>query len=60
MPGGARAGRSLPDVLAGSTAELDFVRNILALQTGDEPDAVSDLGAATLAPVLRGKNVMFR
>ena len=60
VPGGARAGTSLPGVLAGSTAELDFVRSILAYQTGDEPDDVSDLGAATLAPVLRGKNVMFR
>ncbi|RBY80218.1 hypothetical protein DQ239_03840 [Blastococcus sp. TF02-09] len=60
VPGGAREGRSLPDVLAGSSAELDFVRSILAFQTGDEPGDVSDLGAATLAPVLRGKNVMFR
>ncbi|WP_091770187.1 MCE family protein [Blastococcus aurantiacus] len=60
VPGGARAGESLPDVLAGSSAELDFVRSILAFQTGDEPGDVSDLGAATLAPVLRGKNVMFR
>ncbi|TQN41327.1 virulence factor Mce-like protein [Blastococcus colisei] len=57
---GARAGESLPDVLAGSTAELDFVRSILAFQSGVRPTDVSDLGAATLAPILRGKSVMLR
>ena len=56
----AQAGQSLPDVLAGSTAELDFVRSILAYQTGADPEDVSDLGAATLAPILRGKSVMLR
>ncbi|MFD2090168.1 MCE family protein [Blastococcus deserti] len=56
----ARSGRSLPDVLAGSTAELDFVRNILAYQAGTRPTEVSDLGAASLAPILRGKSVMLR
>jgi virulence factor Mce-like protein len=56
----ARAGRSLPQVLAGSTAELDFVRSILAYQTGVQPDDVSDLAASTLAPMLRGKSVMLR
>ncbi len=56
----ARAGESLPDVLAGSTAELDFVRSILAFQSGAKPTDVSDLGAATLAPILRGKSVMLR
>ena len=30
-------GKSLPYHLAGSTAELDFVRSILAYQTGMEP-----------------------
>jgi len=53
------AGRSLPLNLAGSTAELDFVRSILAYQTGADPDDVSDLSAATLAPILRGKSVML-
>ena len=38
-----RAGTSLPGGLAGSTAELDFVRSILAYQTGAEPGDVSDL-----------------
>ena len=57
---GARTGRSLPGVLAGSTAELDFVRSILAFQSGAKPGDVSDLGAATLAPILRGKSVMLR
>jgi virulence factor Mce-like protein len=57
---GARAGQSLPNVLAGSTAELDFVRSILAYQSGARPRDVSDLGAATLAPILRGKSVMLR
>ena len=60
VPRRAQAGESLPDVLAGSTAELDFVRSILAYQTGADPDDVSDLGAATLAPILRGKSVMLR
>jgi virulence factor Mce-like protein len=57
---GAQAGNSLPGVLAGSTAELDFVRNILAYQTGVQPGDVSDLAASTLAPLLRGKSVMLR
>jgi virulence factor Mce-like protein len=56
----ARAGRSLPGVLAGSKAELDFVRSILAYQSGARPRDVTDLGAATLAPILRGKSVMLR
>jgi virulence factor Mce-like protein len=60
VPTAARAGRSLPDVLAGSAAELDFVRSILAYQSGKRPSDVSDLGAATLAPILRGKSVMLR
>ena len=57
--GGAK-GKSAPDVLAGSTAELDFVRSILAYQTGTDPGDVSDLGAATLAPILRGNSVVLR
>jgi virulence factor Mce-like protein len=61
-PSGATAttGNSLPTDLAGSTAELDFVRNILAYQTGREPGEVSDLAASTMAPLLRGTQVMFR
>ena len=54
------AGQSLPYQLAGSTAELDFVRNILGYQTGREPGRVSDLSASTLAPLLRGTAVMLR
>ena len=57
-PGGN--GNSLPVNLPGSTAELDFVRNILAYQTGEKPGDISDLAAATLAPVLRGTKVMLR
>jgi virulence factor Mce-like protein len=53
-------GNSLPFHLAGSTAELDFVRNILAYQTGVRPGDISDLSAATLAPLLRGTQVMLR
>jgi virulence factor Mce-like protein len=60
VPGRATAGNSLPGALAGSTAELDFVRSILAYQTGGEPDEVSDLAASALAPILRGKSVMLR
>ena len=58
-PQGGTAGNSLPPDLAGSTAELDFVRSILAYQTGAEPREVSDLSASTLAPLLRGKRVML-
>jgi virulence factor Mce-like protein len=58
--GDPSAGQSLPFHLAGSTAELDFVRSILAYQTGVEPGQVSDLAASTMAPLLRGTQVMFR
>jgi hypothetical protein len=58
--GDPSAGQSLPFHLAGSTAELDFVRNILAYQTGVKPGQVSDLAASTMAPLLRGTQVMFR
>jgi virulence factor Mce-like protein len=44
----------------GSTAELDFVRGIIGMSRGTDPDEVSDLSAATLAPLLRGNQVMFR
>src|SRR4051812_35297700 len=54
------SGQSLPFHLAGSTAELDFVRNILAYQTGVEPRKISDLAASTMAPLLRGTQVMLR
>ena len=54
------AGRSLPSDLAGSTAELEFVRSILGHQTGTEPGEVSDLSASTLAPLLRGTQVVLR
>jgi len=53
-------GQSLPFHLAGSTAELDFVRSILGYQTGVEPGKVSDLAASTMAPLLRGTQVMLR
>jgi virulence factor Mce-like protein len=56
----ASAGRSVPFQLAGSTAELDFVRNILAYQTGVKPGEVSDLAASTMAPLLRGTQVALR
>ena len=57
---GATAGNALPSGLAGSTAELDFVRSILGYQTGTDPGDVSDLSASTLAPLLRGKKVLLR
>jgi virulence factor Mce-like protein len=53
-------GNALPYDLAGSTAELDFVRSILGYQTGRKPGDVSDLSASSLAPLLRGKQVMLR
>jgi virulence factor Mce-like protein len=56
----AQAGNSLPSELAGSRAELDFVRSILGYQTGVAPGDVSDLAASSLAPVLRGTRVVLR
>ena len=53
-------GKSVPYQLAGSSAELDFVRSILGYQTGHAPDDVSDLSASTLAPLLRGTQVALR
>jgi hypothetical protein len=55
----AHAGQSAAFSLAGSTAELDFVKNILGYQTGVAPGDVSDLSASTLAPLLRGTQVML-
>ena len=45
--------------LAGSTAELEFVRGLLGYQTGVDPAEVSDLSASQLAPVLRGTQVVI-
>jgi len=45
--------------LAGSSAELDFVRGLLGYQTGVDPSEVSDLAASTLAPLLRGTQVVI-
>jgi hypothetical protein len=36
------------------------VRSIVGYQTGTDPRKVSDLAASTLAPLLRGKQVMLR
>jgi virulence factor Mce-like protein len=58
--GDPSTGKSLPFHLAGSTAELDFVRNILAYQTGVKPGQVSDLAVTTMAPLLRGTRVNLR
>jgi virulence factor Mce-like protein len=59
-PNAGRVGNSLPTSLPGSTAELDFVRSILAYQLGDDPSEISDLGASTMAPLLRGTQVALR
>jgi phospholipid/cholesterol/gamma-HCH transport system substrate-binding protein len=65
---GGTLGNSLPVALhdggtagglAGSTAELDFVRGLLGYQTGVDPADVSDLAASQLAPVLRGTSVVI-
>jgi virulence factor Mce-like protein len=53
------AGQSLHFGLAGSTAELDFVKSILGYQTGTDPGDVSDLAASTMAPLLRGTQVVI-
>jgi virulence factor Mce-like protein len=50
-------GRAVDFSLAGSTAELDFVKSILGHQTGTAPGDVSDLSASTMAPLLRGTQV---
>jgi virulence factor Mce-like protein len=46
--------------LAGSSAELDFVKSILGYQTGVDAGSVPDLSAATMAPLLRGTQVVVR
>jgi ABC-type transporter Mla subunit MlaD len=56
-PSSAQTGQSVPTSLVGSTSELDFVKNILGYQTGQPPEQVPDLSAATLAPLLRGTQV---
>jgi ABC-type transporter Mla subunit MlaD len=53
------AGQSVNFSLAGSTAELDFVKSILGYQTGTDPGDVSDLAASTMAPFLRGTQVVI-
>ena len=58
FPTGLTDGGTSGDSLAGSTAELDFVRSLLGYQTGVDPSAVSDLAASSLAPLLRGTQVM--
>jgi virulence factor Mce-like protein len=63
VPAGAgnpHTGKDLPSNLAGSTSELDFVRGILGYQTGEPPAKVSDLSASTLAPLLRGTQVVLQ
>lgn len=56
-PSSAQTGQSVPTSLVGSTSELDFVKSILGYQTGQPPQQVPDLSAATLAPLLRGTQV---
>ena len=56
--GNPNAGQSLTSPV-GSSAELDFVRSILGYQTGVDAGAVPDLAAATLAPLLRGTQVVL-
>jgi virulence factor Mce-like protein len=58
-PNSPSSGKALPLSLAGSTAELDFVRNILGYQTGTDPRKISDLAATTMAPLLRGTQVLL-
>jgi hypothetical protein len=58
-PNSPSSGKALPVSLAGSTAELDFVRSILGYQTGTDPRKVSDLAATTMAPLLRGTQVLL-
>ncbi|MGY1811771.1 MCE family protein [Blastococcus sp. SYSU D00820] len=59
-PNPGSAGNSLPPDLAGSTAELDFVRSLMGYQAGTDPGEISDLGASVLTPLLRGTEVLVR
>lgn len=43
----------------GSQSELDFVKSILGFQTGADPGDIPDLAAATMAPLLRGTQVVL-
>jgi phospholipid/cholesterol/gamma-HCH transport system substrate-binding protein len=56
--GNPNAGRSLTSPV-GSAAELDFVKSLLGYQTGADPGNVPDLAAATMAPLLRGTQVVL-
>ena len=56
--GNPNAGQSLTSPV-GSSAELDFVKSILGFQTGADPGSVPDLAAATMAPLLRGTQVVL-
>jgi len=58
-PNAGSVGQSANFSLAGSTAELDFVKSILGYQTGTRPGEVSDLAASTMAPFLRGTQVVI-
>jgi phospholipid/cholesterol/gamma-HCH transport system substrate-binding protein len=59
LPGRLDDGGSAGGLLAGSTAELDFVRSLLGYQTGVAPADVADVSAAQLAPLLRGTQVVI-
>lgn len=56
--GNPNAGQSLTSPV-GSSAELDFVKSLLGYQTGADPGDVPDLAAATMAPLLRGTQVVL-
>src|SRR3954451_6789864 len=51
-------GQAVDFSLAGSTAELNLVKSLLGYQTGTKPGDVSDLAASTMAPLLRGTQVV--
>ena len=52
----ARARKRNPTI---DQSVFDFVRSILGYQTGVDAGAVPDLAAATLAPLLRGTQVVL-
>ena len=56
--GNPNAGQSLTSPI-GSSAELDFVKSLLGYQTGVDPGDVPDLAAATMAPLLRGTQLVL-
>jgi phospholipid/cholesterol/gamma-HCH transport system substrate-binding protein len=53
-------GYGLRDAYAGTSAEADLLRSLLAEGTGQETDEIGDLGVLLLGPLARGAEVSLR